>query len=125
MFDLSEVQPSSWSLPLGLTSFVLQDCSVRTFPAAVCTLPQLQDLRISDSRYFHGTGTEITAFPAGPYLHHLQTLEVNLPKLGHEALAHATKLQEIVIVGEVDANPFWTCNALESPLPKGCEVIFI
>ncbi len=125
---LPKVQPSSWSLPLALTSLVLSDCSLRIFPAAVCSLPRLQNLQISDPRFRglrEATFIELMAFPAGPYLHHLQKLEINIPRVGPEALEHATKLQVLGIVGEADAKPLWTRNALESLLPKGCEIIFI
>ncbi len=120
--ELSEVLPSSWSLPSGLTSFVLSDCRTKTLPSAVCSLPRLKNLKISDLRYRHGTAVGLTALPAGPYLDHLETLYINILWLRLETLAGAMRLQALHIAGIGDAHSSWTRNALENVLPKGCKI---
>ena len=42
--DLSEIHSSSWVLPSRLTTLNLINCRMKTFPAALCCLPQLRDL---------------------------------------------------------------------------------
>ncbi len=122
---LSEVQPCSWSLPSGLTALGLGECGVGSIPDALRFLSRLQMLNVIDIDYARDHKVELTSLPRGPYLHHLQMLDLNAPKLGAgpEALADAVNLRYIR-VARWNANPLWTHRVLEGLLPQGCLIDF-
>ena len=122
--DLSRVQPSSWSLPSGLTRFTLEECRMSIIPAAVCCLPRLQHLLMSDDE--ECDEAQLMGLPVGPYLRNLQTLDIDGPQLGvlPGPLALVLNLQTLTIDSEVEANPAWMPSVLESLVPQGCKIFY-
>ena len=120
--DLSEVQPSSWALPLSLRSLTLSDCSMRTIPGAVCCLLHLQHLCLTRSP---GWNVQLESFSKGPYLFSLQYLEISEPKsgAGPEALTDAMHLRSLTLTFRQNVQSLWTSSALQPLLPKGCAII--
>ena len=118
--DLAAVQPCSWALPLNLTSLILTDCSIRTIPAAVCCLPNLQHLCMKDFLIVEG----LASLPKGPYLRNLLSLDINEPNpgAGPEALTDAQCLQDLTILIRQTAKSLWTAAALEQLVPEDCVV---
>ena len=125
--DLSGVQPCTWVLPSSLTSLHLDVCGMSIIPGAVCCLPYLKDLSMSDPYYGSSShDVQLASLPRGPYLHSLVSLGLNGPKAGAgpEALIDAECLRFLRVQARRDTHLLWATSALQQLVPKGCVIEF-
>ena len=110
--DLSCLENQGWCFPSQLQSLVLSECSLETYPAALCSLASLTSLDLCMNY--------LTRLPAGPYLARLHTLDIssNESLTKFRCLAAATSLRTLVLgkVNPVDSRD------VAAVLPPTCSI---
>ena len=110
--DLSCVRDDAWVLHPQLQDLSLAYCCLQFCPAALCSLSSLTSLELQSNGLEH--------LPAGPYLEHLQELDIsgNEDLADLSCLAAATSLQTLILgkLTQVDS------SEVAAVLPSTCYI---
>ncbi len=116
MTDLSEVPSDAWAFGSQLSSLEMLDCELDTLPPALCSSTSLVKLVLR--------GNMLDKIPAGPYLEHLEELDIsgNWIRSLPYALSNATRLRKLVIEEELQELEWWDEKELRALLPACCSM---